>query len=60
MTGVMVDQCEALTDTSELTDTVYLVRTTRIPTANPWINKQHYAIKYLCTPQDNIQQTKLT
>ena len=33
--GVMTDQCEALADTSVVTDTVYLVPPTGIRTINP-------------------------
>ena len=35
---VMVDQREALAITTRLTDTVYLVHPTGIPTVNPWVS----------------------
>ena len=37
---VMVDQREALTVSSGLTDTLYLVRPFGIQTVNPWVRKQ--------------------
>ena len=42
--GVMVDQREALAVSTELTDTVYLVRPTGIWTVNPWVSKQQPCI----------------
>ena len=41
---VMVDQREALAVTTQLTDTVYLVRPTGIRTINPWVSKQQPCI----------------
>ena len=41
---VMVDQREALAVTTQLTDTVYLVRPTGIRTVNPWVSKQQPSI----------------
>ena len=41
---VMVDQHEALAVTTQLTDTVYLVRPTGIRTVNPWVSKQQPCI----------------
>ena len=41
---VMVDQREALAVTTQLTDTVYLVRPTGIRTVNPWVSKQQPCI----------------
>ena len=42
--SVMIDQREALAVTTQLTDTVYLVRPTRIRTVNPWVSKQQPCI----------------
>ena len=44
MSGARVDEHEAFADTTELTDTVYLVRTTGFRTINPWISKQQPCI----------------
>ena len=44
LSGVMVDQHEALADTTELTNMVYLVRSTGIQTVNPWISKEQHWI----------------
>ena len=41
---VMVDQREALAVTTEFTDTVHLIRPTRIRTINPWVSKQQPCI----------------
>ena len=41
---VMVDQREALSVTTRLTDQVYLVRPTGIRTVNPWVSKQQPCI----------------
>ena len=40
----MADQRKALTDTNELTDTVYFVHPTGIRTLNPWVSKQRHLI----------------
>ena len=42
--GLMVDQHEALADTTELTDTVYSIHPTQIQTVNPWISRQQHCI----------------
>ena len=41
---VLLDQHEALAVTTQLTDTVYLVRPTSIQTINPWDSKQQPCI----------------
>ena len=45
---VISDQHKALTDTTELTDTVYFVHPTGIQTLNPWVSKQRHCIFALC------------
>ena len=42
--GVMADQREALSDATELTDTVYFVHPTGIRTLNHWVSKQRHSI----------------
>ena len=40
----LVDQHEALADTTELFNMVYFVRSTGIQTVNPWISKEQHWI----------------
>jgi hypothetical protein len=42
--GIMVEQCEAVSVTTELINTVYLVRPCGIGTVNPWTSEQQRSI----------------